>query len=163
MEAQHLMDLGGGVGWIGTLFIGAIMLMAQIGIGDPSQGANFTLTSITAVVLGGTSLLGVPMTLALSPLIPALSVWAGAWFIIGATVPISGWMRLVAAWPGITILSVIHHVARKNWVYFFMQQFPWWGMGVWWMLLCVLTRPRSSVVKSTSSFTSPDGWDILVV
>jgi ribose transport system ATP-binding protein len=34
------------------------MLMAQIGIGDPSQGANFTLTSITAVVLGGTSLLG---------------------------------------------------------------------------------------------------------
>ena len=32
--------------------------MAQIGIGDPSQGANFTLTSITAVVLGGTSLLG---------------------------------------------------------------------------------------------------------
>jgi ribose transport system ATP-binding protein len=40
------------------VFIGAIMLMAQIGIGDPSQGANFTLTSITAVVLGGTSLLG---------------------------------------------------------------------------------------------------------
>jgi ribose transport system ATP-binding protein len=39
-------------------FLGAIMLMAQIGIGDPSQGANFTLTSITAVVLGGTSLLG---------------------------------------------------------------------------------------------------------
>jgi ribose transport system ATP-binding protein len=32
--------------------------MAQTGIGDPSQGANFTLTSITAVVLGGTSLLG---------------------------------------------------------------------------------------------------------
>ncbi len=39
-------------------FLGGIMLMAQIGIGDPSQGANFTLTSITAVVLGGTSLLG---------------------------------------------------------------------------------------------------------
>lgn len=39
-------------------FLGAIILMAQIGIGDPSQGANFTLTSITAVVLGGTSLLG---------------------------------------------------------------------------------------------------------
>jgi ribose transport system ATP-binding protein len=39
-------------------FLGAIVLMAQIGIGDPSQGANFTLTSITAVVLGGTSLLG---------------------------------------------------------------------------------------------------------
>lgn len=24
MESQHLMDLGGGVGWIGTLFIGAL-------------------------------------------------------------------------------------------------------------------------------------------
>jgi len=40
------------------VFLGAILLMAQTGIGDPSQGANFTLTSITAVVLGGTSLLG---------------------------------------------------------------------------------------------------------
>jgi len=40
------------------VFIGSLVLMAQIGIGDPSQGANFTLTSITAVVLGGTSLLG---------------------------------------------------------------------------------------------------------
>lgn len=39
-------------------FLGALLLMAQIGIGDPSQGANFTLMSITAVVLGGTSLLG---------------------------------------------------------------------------------------------------------
>jgi ABC-type sugar transport system ATPase subunit/ribose/xylose/arabinose/galactoside ABC-type transport system permease subunit len=42
----------------GCVFLGALILMAQIGIGDPSQGANFTLTSITAVVLGGTSLLG---------------------------------------------------------------------------------------------------------
>lgn len=39
-------------------FLGALLLMAQIGIGDPSQGVNFTLMSITAVVLGGTSLLG---------------------------------------------------------------------------------------------------------
>ena len=38
--------------------IGAIMLMAQIGVGDPAQGVGYTLTSITAVVLGGTSLLG---------------------------------------------------------------------------------------------------------
>ena len=34
------------------------MLMGQYGIGDPSQGPPYTLTSITAVVLGGTSLLG---------------------------------------------------------------------------------------------------------
>ena len=37
---------------------GAVMLMAQIGVGDPRQGANYTLSSITAVVLGGTSLRG---------------------------------------------------------------------------------------------------------
>jgi ribose transport system ATP-binding protein len=37
---------------------GAIMLMAQIGVGDPRQGANYTLSSVTAVVLGGTSLRG---------------------------------------------------------------------------------------------------------
>jgi len=34
------------------------MLMAQIGIGDPTQGVTYTLSSITAVVLGGASLLG---------------------------------------------------------------------------------------------------------
>jgi ribose transport system ATP-binding protein len=39
-------------------FFGAIMLTAQLGIGDPSQGIGYTLSSITAVVLGGTSLLG---------------------------------------------------------------------------------------------------------
>lgn len=39
-------------------FFGAIMLMTQIGLGDPAQGVSYTLSSITAVVLGGTSLLG---------------------------------------------------------------------------------------------------------
>ena len=38
--------------------LGAVMLMAQIGVGDPQQGANYTLASITAVVLGGASLRG---------------------------------------------------------------------------------------------------------
>jgi ribose transport system ATP-binding protein len=38
--------------------LGAIMLMAQIGVGDPQQGVSYTLASITAVVLGGTSLRG---------------------------------------------------------------------------------------------------------
>ncbi|WP_430253597.1 ATP-binding cassette domain-containing protein [Neorhizobium sp. DAR64872/K0K18] len=38
--------------------VGAIMLMTQIGVGDPRQGVNYTLASITAVVLGGTSLSG---------------------------------------------------------------------------------------------------------
>jgi len=38
--------------------VGAVMLMTQIGVGDPRQGVNYTLSSITAVVLGGTSLKG---------------------------------------------------------------------------------------------------------
>ena len=37
---------------------GAVMLFGQIGVGDPRQGTNYTLSSITAVVLGGTSLRG---------------------------------------------------------------------------------------------------------
>ncbi len=40
------------------VFLGAIVLMAQLGIGDPAQGVGYTLSSVTAVVLGGTSLLG---------------------------------------------------------------------------------------------------------
>lgn len=39
-------------------FLGALILLAQLGIGDPAQGVGYTLSSITAVVLGGTSLLG---------------------------------------------------------------------------------------------------------
>jgi ribose transport system ATP-binding protein len=38
--------------------LGAVMLYAQLGVGDPRQGINYTLSSITAVVLGGTSLRG---------------------------------------------------------------------------------------------------------
>jgi ribose transport system ATP-binding protein len=39
-------------------FLGGIMLTAQVGVGDPTQGISYTLESITAVVLGGTSLRG---------------------------------------------------------------------------------------------------------
>jgi ribose transport system ATP-binding protein len=39
-------------------YAGGVMLMAQIGVGDPTAGVNYTLTSITAVVLGGASLFG---------------------------------------------------------------------------------------------------------
>jgi ribose transport system ATP-binding protein len=49
------------LGYIGSslfAFLGAIILMGPYGVGDPSQGQAFTLTSVTAVVLGGTSLLG---------------------------------------------------------------------------------------------------------
>jgi ribose transport system ATP-binding protein len=55
------------LGYIGAsllTFLGAIVLLAQLGVGDPgqaggpAQATGYTLTSITAVVLGGTSLLG---------------------------------------------------------------------------------------------------------
>ena len=38
--------------------VGAVIIMGIIGLGDPAQGTSYTLQSITAVVLGGTSLLG---------------------------------------------------------------------------------------------------------
>jgi ribose transport system ATP-binding protein len=37
---------------------GSIMVMAQLGIGDPNQGVEYTLASVAAVVLGGASLFG---------------------------------------------------------------------------------------------------------
>jgi ribose transport system ATP-binding protein len=49
------------IGYLGAsllTLLGAVVLLAQIGVGDPGQGSGYTLTSITAVVLGGTSLLG---------------------------------------------------------------------------------------------------------
>src|SRR5205823_8856346 len=49
------------IGYVGAsllTLIGAVVLLAQLGVGDPGQGTGYTLTSITAVVLGGTSLLG---------------------------------------------------------------------------------------------------------
>jgi ribose transport system ATP-binding protein len=39
-------------------FVGGVLLMAQLGIGDASQGTSYTLSCITAVVLGGASLFG---------------------------------------------------------------------------------------------------------
>jgi ribose transport system ATP-binding protein len=48
----------GYVATTGFVFLAALMYMGQYGIGDATQGSAFTLTSITAVVLGGTSLLG---------------------------------------------------------------------------------------------------------
>jgi ribose transport system ATP-binding protein len=49
------------LGYVATslfVFLGSIVLLAQLGIGDPSQGVGYTLGTITAVVLGGTSLRG---------------------------------------------------------------------------------------------------------
>lgn len=50
--------VGAYVGCALLTLLGGLMLSAQIGIGDPSAGINYTLTSITAVVLGGASIFG---------------------------------------------------------------------------------------------------------
>ncbi len=39
-------------------FLASVLLMAQVGAGDPNAGVTYTLTSITAVVLGGASIFG---------------------------------------------------------------------------------------------------------
>ncbi|GAA2754537.1 ATP-binding cassette domain-containing protein [Amnibacterium kyonggiense] len=62
------------LGYVATaalVFLSALMFMGQYGVGDPTQGSAFTLTSITAVVLGGTSLLGGRGTF-IGPLLGAL-------------------------------------------------------------------------------------------
>jgi ribose transport system ATP-binding protein len=41
-----------------TAFLAGLLLMAQVGSGDPSVGTSYTLPSITAVVLGGASVFG---------------------------------------------------------------------------------------------------------
>jgi ribose transport system ATP-binding protein len=38
--------------------LGAVVLLAQVGSGDPSAGTNYTLISISAAVIGGTSIFG---------------------------------------------------------------------------------------------------------
>src|ERR1700727_368548 len=50
--------IGAYVACSGLTFLGGLMLMAQIGVGDPTQGVTYTLARITAVVLGGASLFG---------------------------------------------------------------------------------------------------------
>jgi ribose transport system ATP-binding protein len=54
----HRIALLGYLGASLMTLLGAVVLLAQLGVGDPGQGTSYTLTSITAVVLGGTSLLG---------------------------------------------------------------------------------------------------------
>jgi ribose transport system ATP-binding protein len=43
-----------------SLFAGfaSILLLAQVGSGDPTAGANYTLISISAAVIGGASIFG---------------------------------------------------------------------------------------------------------
>jgi ribose transport system ATP-binding protein len=42
----------------GLVFLASLLLMSQVGAGDPTAGISYTLTSITAVVIGGASIFG---------------------------------------------------------------------------------------------------------
>ncbi|RFS84290.1 ATP-binding cassette domain-containing protein [Actinomadura spongiicola] len=46
------------LGCAGLTFCGSLVLAGQVGIGDPNLGTEYTLMSITAVVLGGASIFG---------------------------------------------------------------------------------------------------------
>jgi ribose transport system ATP-binding protein len=46
------------VGCSALTFVGALLLMAQVGGGDANAGLSYTLSSIAAVVLGGASIFG---------------------------------------------------------------------------------------------------------
>ena len=54
MEPNHLMDLGGGVGWIGTLFIGALAGIIADRVMKTNHGLlmNIVIGIVGAVIAG---------------------------------------------------------------------------------------------------------------
>lgn len=89
--------------------IGGIFLSAQIGVGDPTVGQNYTLQSIAAVVLGGASIFGGRGSF--------LSVIAGV-LLIQEITSISAFLRLGTAWqywlPGLLTLASAAIYARAR-------------------------------------------------
>ncbi len=79
--------------------VGGVMLASQVGIGDATLGKGYTLTSITAVVLGGASIFG-----GRGSFIGAL---LGA-VLIQEIVTATAFLRLGTAWqywlPGLLVL-----------------------------------------------------------
>jgi ribose transport system ATP-binding protein len=79
--------------------VGGVLLGGQIGIGDPTVGANYTLQSISAVVLGGASITGGRGSF--------LGAFAGV-VLIQEITSAAGFLGLGSAWqywmPGLLIL-----------------------------------------------------------
>ena len=79
--------------------VGGVMLASQVGIGDASLGKGYTLTSITAVVLGGASIFGGRGSF-IGALLGAL--------LIQEIVTATAFLRLGTAWqywlPGVLVL-----------------------------------------------------------
>jgi ribose transport system ATP-binding protein len=91
-------------------YAGGILLMAQIGVGDPTAGVSYTLTSITAVVLGGASLSG------------GRGSFVGAFMgaaLIQQSLNVTTFIKLNPAWQywliGILILGAALLYSRLRW------------------------------------------------
>jgi ribose transport system ATP-binding protein len=89
--------------------LGGVMLASQVGIGDARLGADYTLISITAVVLGGASIFGGRGSF--------LGALLGAIFI-QEVITATAFLRLGTAWqqwlPGVLILAAAALFARAR-------------------------------------------------
>ena len=89
--------------------VGGLLLSAQVGIGDPAVGVNYSLQSISAVVLGGASIFGGRGSF--------LGALAGAVLIQEITTA-SGFLGLGTAWqywlPGLLILFAAGMYSRTR-------------------------------------------------
>lgn len=89
-----------GASLLGSL--GAVTLMVQLGSGDPTAGTSYTLSSISAAVIGGASLLGGRGTF--------IGAFLGA-LLIQTAMTVTTFIGLNSAWQqfligGLTILAV---------------------------------------------------------
>jgi ribose transport system ATP-binding protein len=89
--------------------IGGVMLGAQVGVGDPTIGQNYTLQSISAVVLGGASIFGGRGSF--------LGALAGV-ILVQEITATSGFLGLGTAWqywlPGLLILVATAMYSRTR-------------------------------------------------
>ena len=89
--------------------IGGVLLAAQVGVGDPTIGQNYTLQSISAVVLGGASIFGGRGSF--------LGALAGV-ILVQEITATSGFLGLGTAWqywlPGLLILVATAMYSRTR-------------------------------------------------
>jgi len=89
--------------------LGGLLLAAQIGVGDPTVGQNYTLQSISSVVLGGASIFGGRGSF--------LGALAGVLLVQEITAT-TGFLGLGTAWqywlPGILILAATAMYSRTR-------------------------------------------------
>jgi ribose transport system ATP-binding protein len=88
---------------------GGVLLAAQVGVGDPTVGQNYTLQSISAVVLGGASIFG-----GRGSFLGALA----AVLLIEEITATTGFLGLGTAWqywlPGLLILAATALYSRTR-------------------------------------------------